>query len=320
MMEGEILVESDIGRGSTFTVYLPVVEGEAEKIERKPPVSRVIANDTVEVLVVDDNAINLTVALGFLETHNIKADTAASGKQCLRMIGEKRYDLIFMDHMMPEMDGVEVTRHIRKLDDGWCKSVPIIALSANALAGVRDIFISSGMNDFIAKPIDADELNLVLSRWLPAAKIADMVHNYSVEAPDSEKPETPQMDVEDMLLETLVAITDLNVKSGLSRVGKKKNIYLEVLRSFCGEYDSYIREITRFRAEENWRDYSTRLHALESVFTNIGNENLAAWARKLDLAAADHDAKTCIKETEPFCYAMYLFKEKLLQTPLGGVK
>ena len=319
MMGGDIVVESEFGRGSTFTAYFPIVEGDPDKIERKSMAPRILANDSVEVLVVDDNTINLTVALGFLETHHIKADTATSGKQAIKMMEEKHYDLVFMDHMMPEMDGTEVTRRIRGMRNGWCKTIPIIALSANALAGVRDLFISSGMNDFIAKPIDADELNLVLSRWLPATKIADMVYDYDVEPPPpKEKTASPvsQQDDEERLLEILAEKPDLNVKAGLAHVGKKKDIYLGILRQFCDEYDSYIREITRFTAEENWRDYSIRLHALKSVFMNIGNENLSAWARKLELASSEHDHETCKKETEPFCYAMYLFKEKLLQTPL----
>jgi signal transduction histidine kinase/CheY-like chemotaxis protein len=122
------------------------------------------------VLVVDDNEINLLVASELLKQYGIEADTAESGEKALRMISEKQYDLIFMDHMMPEMDGIEVTNRIRACSD-WRARVPIIALTANAISGMMEIFLKNGMNDFISKPIELDKLHSILLTWLPQQKI-----------------------------------------------------------------------------------------------------------------------------------------------------
>ncbi|MDR1622150.1 MAG: response regulator, partial [Synergistaceae bacterium] len=119
-----------------------------------------------KVLVVDDNEINLIVASELLKQYDIQADTAQSGAEALRMINEKRYDLIFMDHMMPEMDGIEVTERIRAHED-WRARVAIVALTANAVSGMKELFLSKGMNDFISKPIELDQLNKILQTWLP---------------------------------------------------------------------------------------------------------------------------------------------------------
>ncbi|MDR0637873.1 MAG: hypothetical protein LBG27_03050 [Spirochaetaceae bacterium] len=117
---------------------------------------------------------------------------------------------------------------------------------------------------------------------------------------------------EDALFESLVVtLPELNVKSGLARADRKKDLYVNMLRQFCEEYDEFIRDIACFAAEESWRDYSMRLRSLKDMFANIGNEHLSAWAHKLELASGKYDDAVCKKETESFCYAMYLFREKL---------
>ncbi|MDR1873853.1 MAG: response regulator [Synergistaceae bacterium] len=129
--------------------------------------------EDASVLVVDDNEINLIVASELLKHYGIDADTALSGADALRMMDEKRYDLIFMDHMMPEMDGIEVTERIRGNGD-WRAAVPVVALTANAVSGMMELFLSRGMNDFISKPIELDRLHKTLLLWLPPEKITRM--------------------------------------------------------------------------------------------------------------------------------------------------
>ncbi|MDR1943361.1 MAG: response regulator [Synergistaceae bacterium] len=127
--------------------------------------------DGADILVIDDNDINLLVASEILKQYGITADTAQSGADALKMTEKKKYDLIFMDHMMPGMDGIETSERIRANDD-WRAKVPIVALTANAIVGMMDAFLSHGMNDFISKPIEIDKLNQVLLKWLPAEKIS----------------------------------------------------------------------------------------------------------------------------------------------------
>ncbi|MDL2205438.1 response regulator [Eubacteriales bacterium OttesenSCG-928-N13] len=124
------------------------------------------------LLVVDDNDINLLIAQTILERYEAKVDIARSGQEALDMINRKKYDIIFMDHMMPEMDGVEATLLIRQMPDlPWCEKVPIIALTANAISGVKEMFIANGMDDFLAKPLEISELQRVLLTWIPDEKI-----------------------------------------------------------------------------------------------------------------------------------------------------
>ncbi|MDR1965745.1 MAG: response regulator [Synergistaceae bacterium] len=127
--------------------------------------------DGAEVMVVDDNEINLLVASELLKQYGIEADTAESGEEALRMLDGKKYDLVFMDHMMPGMDGIEASERIRALG-GWNAIMPIVALTANAIVGMTEVFLSHGMNDFISKPIEIDRLNQILLKWLPPEKIS----------------------------------------------------------------------------------------------------------------------------------------------------
>ncbi|MDR1286911.1 MAG: response regulator [Treponema sp.] len=167
MMNGKIDFSSEYGKGSVFTVSIPLVEGDAGKVEQKVLHSRVIASEETRVLVVDDSRINLRVALAFLSTHNIHAETAGDGKEAVAMAAGKKWDIIFMDHMMPGMDGMTAARLIREKD----AAVPIIALTANVIMGVREKFLAAGMNDMIAKPIDAVDLNMKLAKWLRPERI-----------------------------------------------------------------------------------------------------------------------------------------------------
>ena len=118
-----------------------------------------------KVLVVDDNAVNLKVAAGLLKTYGIQADTAASGMRAVVMVQEKDYDLVFMDHMMPEMDGIDTTVAIRRLG-GKFTQLPIVALTANAVSGMKEMFIAEGLDDFSPKPMETSKLNAILKKWL----------------------------------------------------------------------------------------------------------------------------------------------------------
>ncbi|MDR2300646.1 MAG: transporter substrate-binding domain-containing protein [Deltaproteobacteria bacterium] len=124
---------------------------------------------TATVLVVDDIKINLKVVIGLLKPFKVRVDTTESGEEAIELVKNKSYDLIYMDHMMPGMDGLEATARIRELPQG--KDIPIIALTANAITGVKEMFISHGMNDFISKPIEYGKLEASLSDWLPKEKL-----------------------------------------------------------------------------------------------------------------------------------------------------
>jgi CheY-like chemotaxis protein len=122
------------------------------------------------LLVVDDNDINLIIAENVLRSYGAEVSTASSGSEAVELIKKNDYDMVFMDHMMPEMDGVDATRIIRALAGGKYAKLPIVALTANVVGDVRDMFLQSGMNDFLSKPMEANEIERVLKEWLPRDK------------------------------------------------------------------------------------------------------------------------------------------------------
>jgi CheY-like chemotaxis protein len=318
MMGGTIEFESEYGKGSVFTIYLPLVPGDHEKIKKIKTFERIMAIENIPVLVVDDNPVNLTVALGFLQTHNIKAETASSGQEALRMIEEKAgtYDLVFMDHMMPEMDGLETTKRIREWEEKKQTSkakIPIVALSANAIAGVEKIFLQNGMNDFISKPIIADELNRVLGQWLPRDKVRVGAVSYSGDSAGK---------TNDPLLEELSRIGGLEVQTGLSHVGQNRETYYTALRQFADNCDSYLEDLGATLKAGDWKNYAIRAHALKGVLAAFGAGRLSQWAGNLEKASkegSEFSPALCKEETAPFSAALSKFQTALHETSLFAV-
>jgi CheY-like chemotaxis protein len=177
MMGGSIMLESEYGQGTTFTVMIPIVAGNCERIENKKDekTENTLYAPKAKILVVDDNEFNLKVAHGLLSLQGINAITADSGAKAIDEIKASDFDIVFMDHMMPEMDGVETTARIRELGESndKYKSLPIIALTANAIFGAKEMFLANGFNDFISKPINTDELVSILKAWLPPERISE---------------------------------------------------------------------------------------------------------------------------------------------------
>ena len=181
MMNGDISVESVYGEGSIFHITIRQKCTDNTQIGSKMAMELeqfkyVPAKDEVEekiskykdrqVLVVDDNLVNLQIVKGLLEPYEIKVDLAESGKRAVEMVREKRYDAIFMDHMMPELDGVDTTKLIKNMNSGMYRDIPIIALTADAIAGTKEMLLAAGMQDYMAKPIDKNELRNIIEKWL----------------------------------------------------------------------------------------------------------------------------------------------------------
>jgi signal transduction histidine kinase/CheY-like chemotaxis protein len=277
LMNGEILLESEYGAGSVFTVLLPLAEGDPAQIEKTGFAAFSVAADDVKVLVVDDNHINLKVALAYLAQHNIRADGVSSGYEAIQKIRQKSYDLIFMDHMMPEMDGIETTRRIRALPDGQYKDIPIIALSANAVTGARETFLAAGMNDFVSKPIDPKALNMALLKWLPSSKVSSAMKPIAVRkfTPYSDPGESARI---------------LDTEAGLKNAVDDETLYRQMLINFNTDHASDDQLTARALETGDAAEARRLAHTLKSTAALIGAGQLHQAAQSVEKLLSDGGA------------------------------
>lgn len=244
-----------------------------------------------EILIVDDNAINLTVAEGLIKPLQMRIDTALSGQEAIDKISVKHYDLIFMDHMMPELDGVETTHIIRRMHEEY-NDVPIIALTANAVEEVRAMFLVEGMNDFVAKPIEVNVITAKLRQWLPKEKI----HKISAEERAAALAAMEQEN-SDSRLNELKEMDILDVATALKLLGGEK-LFWEVLRDYYIVIDKKIRLIAGYFNDQDWKNYTVEVHALKSASRQIGALELSELAARLEAAGNAKDLGPIIEDTE----------------------
>jgi CheY-like chemotaxis protein len=284
MMGGEIGLESEYGKGSVFRVLLPLTEGDPALTEKARSASFSVSAADAAVLVVDDNRINLKVALAYLAQHDIRADRAADGLEAVQMIRQKPYDLIFMDHMMPDMDGVEAVRRIRSMDGGKYRDVPIIALSANAVAGARETFIAAGMNDFISKPIDPKTLNTMLLKWLPPEKV--FAEKLPAEAPPGEEGAPPPADF------SAGERRAIDRAAGVKNAAGDAALYARLLANFAADHAADGRGIEEaLKAGEP--DAAKRIaHTLKSTAALIGAQTLCETASALESELTNGESRS----------------------------
>lgn len=256
---------------------------------------------TAEILVVDDNAINLTVVKGLLAPLQMKIDTALSGKEAVLKVTDKRYDIIFMDHMMPEMDGVETTRVIRRLL-GNNGQVPIIALTANAVEGTAEMFISEGMNDMVAKPIEMRVIVSKLQKWLPPEKIEKLRKK-------GQMPRTVHKEGATQMA-TDIAIDGLDVQKAMGFLGNEE-LFWSVLKEYYRVIDKKCALIQEYEQKEMWREYTVEVHALKSASRQIGATDLAHTAEQME-AAGNAENAALIHKITPGMLEEYMFYKGIL--------
>jgi CheY-like chemotaxis protein len=277
----------------------------------------------LNILVVDDSRVNLTVASSHLARHYMKADTCSNGKEALVAVRSKHYDLVFMDQMMPEMSGLEAASLIRELGISggaackWLASVPIIALTANTADDAKEEILAAGMNDFLSKPLDPARFNSILAKYLPADKI---IKRASLVNPNElARHETNWSAEQHHLYRELSLIKNLDVKKGLVYLANSVDDYFKVLRQFCRGLDDLNRVITEDIANADWGDYAIRLHAYRGTLAIMGHTTLSDWAKKLESASkngTDGDIKFCKIETKEFLSSLADFRSELLKTSL----
>ena len=288
MMGSKLKVESSYGKGSTFSFRLKqkVVSWEplgnyetayhASLAERKQYHEKFTAPDAV-VLMVDDTPMNLTVFRNLLKQTKVQIDTAERGAEGLELMRSKKYDIIFLDHMMPEKDGIETLHELKTDAANPNLHTPAICLTANAISGARERYLAEGFDDYLTKPIDADALEEMMMKYLPKEKVIKQTGG-------KDTPEEPSVE----LPEWLCKIEEIDTGSGLKHCGGKEG-YLETLKIYGSDAAANADKIENFWRTRDLANTTIKVHALKSTSRAIGAESLGALAEKLELAGKAGD-------------------------------
>lgn len=235
-----------------------------------------------KVLIVDDNTINLSIAVGLLEPLQVKCEVAQSGKEALEKLRDNQYDLILMDHMMPEMDGIETSIEIRRtIPDA--DFTPIIALTANVLEGSKEMFLKAGMVDMIAKPIDIKELNMKMIKWLP---------NYLIHE-EKEGGEGQSETGEEVVREEEL-YDCLDCEKAIKGLGTA-SLFKKVVADYYKNGPDTLETIKHALEVKDFDTYAIRTHSLKSTSRQIGATELGDYAEKLEKAGKAQDEKEIAK-------------------------
>ena len=301
LMDGTIDVESVYGEGSTFTVTLPQKIVDATPISLTPSVIKdnnslnadeIIIKNT-HVLVTDDNHINLKVIKNTLEYYGLIVDTAASGAEAIQLCEKNAYDLIFMDQMMPVMDGVETMQRIRELGI----TAKIIALTANAILGVRDELLEAGFDEYLSKPIQFRELDTILRCFIPEDKI-------QTRAETGSPTEKAELSLEEMLIQ-------VDVAKGLEHCYGEKEFYIDILKLLYNDADTQLDDLQKLWREKDYKNYIILIHSLKTQLLNIGYTALAEDAKALEMAGKEERYGYIEDNQEKFINEYRAFKQQL---------
>lgn len=258
------------------------------------------------ILLVDDNEMNLKVAKGLLEPYKMQIDIAKDGKEAIQKVLAKKYHIVFMDHMMPVMDGVEATKVIRKLQGSDFKDLPIVALSANATAEAKEMFIKEQMSDFVAKPIRMKEITECLLRWLPQ----DLV-KYEESVSDEVKENMYESEAVETMVDGMPVIEGLNVAEGIKNCGSLE-LFMSLLGDFYKLIDSKSNKVEECLKEGLIRDYTIEVHALKSMARMVGALELSEQFYQME-QLGNAGEKEEIEKRTPKVLALYRSYKELLK-------
>jgi CheY-like chemotaxis protein len=270
----------------------------------------------VRVLVVDDVPTNHAVARGIMRPYRMSIDTALSGPEAIDLIekAETHYDVIFMDHMMPGMDGIEAAKHIRKLGTDYALNIPIIALTANASPGVEELFFANGFNAYMAKPINTNVLNSILNRWVrDEAKDA----LYGAEPPEEELAQSGAF--------TVYNIDGVDLTAGAEQFGGEEN-YLEIVKVFVNDTPKLLKDVQNFldgfrvmpaatavaaAALDSLKNYTIAVHGIKGSCYGIFAATVGDLAKELEIAAKAQDLGKVLELNNRFIQDTEVLVEKL---------
>ncbi|GHV53675.1 hypothetical protein FACS1894216_12130 [Synergistales bacterium] len=290
---GGVSVESEYGRGSVFTAvirqacpdYTPIGRISHRRTEASEENDVSFSAPDFKVLVVDDSATNLMVIEGLLSLYNMKVTVCEGGRESVELVRAEKFDLVFMDHMMPDMDGVEATKAIRALEGGKFASLPVIALTANAVSGMREMFIKNGFSDFLSKPIEISKLRKMLEKWVPEER-----RGAPPESREAVSPEPPFG----------FEIDGVDTAKGIAACGSLSR-YRATLEVYCRDAEPRVKFFEHAPREDETDAFAIQAHALKSASASIGAAGLSEIAALLEKAAQEGNAAAINEHAEDFC-------------------
>ena len=308
MMGSRLEVNSVYGEGSTFsfTIKQKIVKdepiGDFEDSYRNASVNskkykeKFIAPDA-KVLVVDDTPMNITVFVSLLKTTKVQIDTAESGQKCLNLCEKNRYDIIFLDHRMPNKDGVETLRELKAMEGNPNHDTAVICLTANALSGARQEYIDAGFDDYLTKPIDPDRLEECMIKYLPA----ELMQKVKEEQQEKEPVSIPAF---------IYSIEELNVEEGRKHFPSDE-MYLDMLKIYAETVHENIDNIKALWEAKDIPALAIKVHAIKSSTRSIGGTELGELAQKLETAGDHNDMDTLSANMDEFIKAIETLGGKL---------
>jgi signal transduction histidine kinase/DNA-binding NarL/FixJ family response regulator len=280
-MGGEVTAQSEYGKGSLFTATL--LQGIPDQrplgaawSDTKPEMEKESLTFTapdVDILLVDDLPSNLMVAEGMLAPYKTRIFICHSGREAVELVRSRPFDLVFMDHMMPDMDGLEATAAIRAMRGR--EEMPIVALTANAVSGMKDMFLQNGFSDFLSKPIELPKLAKIMDKWIAADK--------RIQGGDKAAPSHLQVEAK------LPELQGVDTLAGLDRVGGSPSRYLNLLEVFCRDARERLPIFAKTPRDEERHTFTTHAHAMKSALTYIAAADLSKAAGCLEEAGRNND-------------------------------
>ena len=309
LMDSELKVDSTYGNGSTFsfTIRQSIVDGSelgsfdpaapaVSHLEDDHKATGFIAPDA-RLLIVDDTPLNLQVIVGLLKRTRVQIDTVPNGDECIRIFGSRDYDMVFLDYRMPDMDGIETLKELKRLYPEKTKRTPILSLTASAVVGDRERMLIAGFDDYLPKPVNTAKMEQMIIRYLPEDKVK------LVELSEED-------DALKQLPPAIFGIKELDPAAGIGYCGDAED-YLNALGVYRASIDQKAEDIDHALQSNDMDKYLIMVHSLKSTSRAIGAPDIYELALALERAAKDSDTGLLVKYTPELLKRYRSLKEQL---------
>lgn len=293
-MGGDITVSSVYGEGSTFTATVgqEIVNEEQigdyrkkykEKLHHEVCYHESFHAEDARILVVDDNEVNLKIVVGLAKNTKLQIDTALSAAEGLKLIRQHSYQLLLIDHMMPEMDGIEMLQHVKTMDGGIYKDIPAVAITANALSGAKQTYLDAGFCGYLSKPIDPERFEQIIKDNLPQEYVTECEDgngDTATEGQETDGTSDPKQAEE-------WSIPGIDIAKALSYIGGSRELYISLLQTYLDGSEERIRKLEECKNKEDIFNYDITIHGLKGISASIGADSMAVAAVGLEEACKD---------------------------------